>query len=258
MKRLLLVIALGLALPAMAKDVATVNGKAISDNDVTNIFATLGIDKPTADQRKQAINVLVNRDVLLQEAAKQGLDKKADIKANMQAASENVLINTLLQQWASKNQVSEEELTRAYDNIVKTLSDSREYRVRHIVVKDEAKAKEILADLKANKISFTDAAKKFSIDTNAATDGGELNWRNGNDFIPGFAEAVKDAKKNVLTGPIKTQAGYHILQVQDERPVSIPTFEQLRGTLVNNLTQQKIAQYVESLRQKAKVQVNEK
>ncbi len=258
MKPLLLVIALGLTLPTMAKEVASVNGKVISDKEVTNFFTTLGINKPTADQRKEAINVLVNRDVLLQEAAKQGLDRKAEIKANMQIASENVLISTLLQQWANKNQVSEEELNRAYDNIVKTLSDSREYHVRHIVVKEEAKAKEILADLKANKISFTDAAKKYSIDTNAATDGGELNWRNGNDFIPGFAEAVKEAKKNTLTGPIKTQAGYHLLQVQDERPVSIPTFEQLRETLINNITQQKIAQYVKSLRQKENVSVSEK
>ncbi|OBW95850.1 peptidylprolyl isomerase [Gallibacterium salpingitidis] len=258
MKPLVLALALGLALPAMAKDVATVNGKAISDTAVNNIFSALNISKPTTEQRKAIINQLVNRDVLLQEAAKQGLDKKADIKANMQAASEDVLINNLLQQWINKNQVTEEELTKAYDNIVKGLADSREYKVRHIVVKDEAKAKEILADLKANKISFTDAAKKYSIDTNAATDGGELNWRNGNDFIPDFGNAVKAAKKNVLTGPVKTTAGYHIIQVEDERPVSIPSFEQLRNTLLNNLSQQKIAQYVESLREKAKVQINEK
>ncbi|OBX05846.1 hypothetical protein QV08_11300 [Gallibacterium salpingitidis] len=258
MKPLVLALALGLALPAMAKDVATVNGKAITDTAVNNIFSALNISKPTTEQRTAIINQLVNRDVLLQEAAKQGLDKKADIKASMQAASEDVLINNLLQQWINKNQVTEEELTKAYDNIVKGLADSREYKVRHIVVKDEAKAKEILADLKANKISFTDAAKKYSIDTNAATDGGELNWRNGNDFIPDFGNAVKAAKKNVLTGPVKTTAGYHIIQVEDERPVSIPSFEQLRNTLLNNLSQQKIAQYVESLREKAKVQINEK
>lgn len=256
MKPLVLTLALGLALPAMAKDVATVNGKAISDTAVNNIFSALNISKPTTEQRTAIINQLVNRDVLLQEAAKQGLDKKADIKANMQAASEDVLINSLLQQWINKNQVTEEELTKAYDNIVKGLADSREYKVRHIVVKDEAKAKEILADLKANKISFTDAAKKYSIDTNAATDGGELNWRNVNDFIPDFGNAVKAAKKNVLTGPVKTTAGYHLIQVEDERPVSIPSFEQLRNTLLNNLSQQKIAQYVESLREKAKVQIN--
>lgn len=46
--------------------------------------------------------------------------------------------------------------------------------------------------------------------------------------------------------------------MEDERPVSIPSFEQLRNTLLNNLSQQKIAQYVESLREKAKVQINEK
>lgn len=258
MKRLFLVTALSVALPAMAQNVATVNGKNITKSEVDAMAKSLRIEKPTADQRKAIIDQLVNRDVLVQEAVKQGIDKKADVKASIEAARKEVLIANLLQGWTDKNKVPDADLKKAYDDIVKNLADKREYKVRHILVKDEAKAKEILADLKAKKISFTDAAKQNSINSGAAANGGELNWHNPEDFIPEFANAVKVAKKGEVTDPVKTQFGYHLIEVEDERAVTPPTFEQIKGALLRELTQQRMAQYVESLRKKAKVQITDK
>lgn len=258
MKRLFLVTALSVALPAMAQNVATVNGKSITKAEVDAALKTLRIEKPTADQRKAVINQLVNRSVLLQEAAKQGIEKKAAVKAEIEEARKNILIGDLVQSWADKNKVSDAELKKAYDTIVKNLADKHEYKVRHILVKDEAKAKEILAELNAKKISFADAAKQNSIDSGAETNGGELNWHNLEDFIPEFANAVKTAKKGEITQPVKTQFGYHLIEVEDERPVTPPSFEQVKAPLLRELTQQKTAEYVESLRKKAKVQINEK
>ncbi|NOL49220.1 peptidylprolyl isomerase [Pelistega europaea] len=258
MKRLFLVTALSVALPAMAQNVASVNGKNITKSEVDAFAKVLRIEKPTADQQRAIVNELVNRSVLLQEASKQGIDKKADVKSAIEDARKTILINSLLQDWADKNKVPDSDLKKAYDDIVKNLADKREYKVRHILVKDESKAKEILADLKAKKVSFADAAKQNSIDSGAATNGGELNWHNPEDFIPEFANAVKTAKKGEVTDPVKTQFGYHLIEVEDERPVTPPTFEQVKGAIARELTQQKMAQYVESLRKKAKVQISDK
>lgn len=258
MKRLFLVTALSIALPAMAQNVATVNGKAISKSDLDNLAKSFRIEKPTADQRKALIEELVNRNVMLQEAAKQGIEKKPEIKTSIENSREQILLTGLVQSWLEKNPVSEDEVKKAYDDFVKTLADRRQYKVRHILVKDESKAKEILADIKAKKISFSDAAKKYSIDSGAESNAGELSWLTAEDFVPEFGAAVKTAKKGELTNPVKSQFGYHIIEVQDERPITPPTYEQIKGAILRDLNQQKTLEYIASLRKKAKVQINEK
>lgn len=260
MKHLLLATALGMtmALPAVAQNIATVNGKPITKTELDNALKTLHVKTPSAEQRQAILNDLINRDVLTQEAIKLGLDKKDDVKAGIEAARKDILIASLLQGWNEKNKISEDELKKAYDTIVKDQAGKKEYKVRHILVKEEDKAKALLADIKAKKISFEDAAKKESIDQGSGTNGGDLGWANPDVFVPEFAQAVKAGKKGEISAPVKSQYGYHLIQIEDERAITPPTFEQVKTDLLRGLTQRKMLEYVDSLRKKAKVEIMEK
>lgn len=260
MKHLLLATALGMTmtLPAVAQNIATVNGKPITQTEFDNTLKSLRIKDPSAEQRQAILNELINRDVLTQEAIKQGLDKKDEVKAGIEAARKDILIASLLQSWGEKNRVSDDELKKAYDTIVKEQQGKKEYKVRHILVKEEDKAKSLLADIKAKKISFSDAAKQNSIDPGANTTGGELGWANPDVFVPEFAQAVRAGKKGEISQPVKSQYGYHLIEIEDVRDVTPPTFEQVKNDLLRGLTQRRMVEYVESLRKKAKVDIKTK
>lgn len=258
MKRLLLIVALGTALPAMAQNVATVNGHAITQAELDSTLKALRIENASPEQRKSILDEIISRDVLAQEAIKQGLDKKDEVKANLEAARKDILISSLLQDWSEKNQITDEDVKKAYDEMLKDQTGKKEFKVSHILVKEEEKAKTLLADIKAKKLSFEEAAKKDSIDPGSGKNGGDLGWANPDMYVPEFAAAVKSGKKGEISEPVKSQYGYHLVRIDEDRPLTPPTLEQVKTDLTRSLTQKKMFEFVESLRSKAKIEVLEK
>lgn len=258
MKRLLLIAALGTALPAMAQNVATVNGHAITQAELDSTLKALRIENASPEQRKSILDEIISRDVLAQEAIKQGLDKKDEVKANLEAARKDILISSLLQDWSEKNQITDEDVKKAYDEMLKDQTGKKEFKVSHILVKEEEKAKTLLADIKAKKLSFEEAAKKDSIDPGSGKNGGDLGWANPDMYVPEFAAAVKSGKKGEISEPVKSQYGYHLVRIDEDRPLTPPTLEQVKTDLTRSLTQKKMFEFVESLRSKAKIEVLEK
>ncbi len=258
MKRLFLVAALSATLPAMAQNVATVNGHAITQAELDSTLKALRIENASPEQRKSILDEIISRDVLSQEAVKLGLDKKDDVKANLEAARKDILISSLLQDWSEKNKVTDDDIKKAYDDMVKEQAGKKEFKVSHILVKEEDKAKALLADIKAKKVTFEDAAKKDSIDPGSGKNGGDLGWSNPDMYVPEFTEAVKTGKKGEISEPVKSQYGYHLVRIDDERPVTPPTLDQVKTDLTRSLTQKKMFEFVESLRSKAKIEIIEK
>ncbi|HEX2620870.1 MAG TPA: peptidylprolyl isomerase [Phototrophicaceae bacterium] len=84
---------------------------------------------------------------------------------------------------------------------------------RHILVATEEEAQDVLAALNAGE-SFSDLAHAVSTDTGSGAQGGELGWTPAYQFVTEFSEAVKTAAIGDIVGPIKTQFGYHIIQVR--------------------------------------------
>lgn len=259
MKKLFLAASLAVAFPAMAQNVATVNGQGISEAEFDYTLKAVGITEATAEQRKALLEEVINRDVLAQEAVKQGLEKQEIIKLNIESARKEILIAALLQDWAKKNPVTDTDIKKAYDASLADLKKAKEYKVSHILVKEEEKAKQLIADIKAKKISFEEAAKKDSLDPGSGRDGGDLGWADPNAYVPEFAEAVRQGKKGELSEtPVKSQYGYHIIQVQDERDVAPASYESAKAEIQQRLAREKMMDYVQSLRKAAKVEVTEK
>lgn len=190
---------------------------------VDAIAAQLKADRPdqpiTDDVRKQIEESVTLNLAVAQAATKEKIGDDETTKALIQAQTAQVLAS----QYFSKKMVdykpTDDELKKLYDDEVKKVNDlaataGKEYNLRHILVATEAEAKDIEAKLKAGE-KFEELAKQ-SKDTASAVKGGSLGWSSLRAFVPEFAEVAGKLKSGEYSSPIKTQFGYHVIQLMDE------------------------------------------
>jgi len=235
--------------------VATVNGVAIprqrADFVVRQQTARGAQD---SDQLRARIReVLVNNEVVVQEANKAGLTKKADVQVQLEMARQEVIVNNFVNDWISKHPISDAEIQTEYER-AKTQAGSTEYKARHILVETEDEAKKIIADLKKGG-KFDDLAKASSRDTGSKDRGGDLDWQIPGVFDKTFADALVGLQKGRMTdAPVRTRFGYHIIQLDDVRPVKIPSLAEVKPQIQQRLVQLKVDKMVADLRAKAKIE----
>ncbi|GAA5785436.1 peptidylprolyl isomerase [Chitiniphilus shinanonensis] len=253
-KKLAVAVTLALSTAGAFAAVATVNGVVIPDSrsDFFVKQVTERGQKDSPELRTRVKEELVRNEVLTQEAVRKGLDKSPDVQTRVDLARQQVLVGALVNEYVKANPVSEADLKKEYDRIKANMS-GKEYKARHILVKDEAEAKAVLADLKKGK-KFEDIAKAKSLDKGSAQNGGDLGWSNPNAFVPEFGSALKALQKGKLSEPVKTQFGYHIIKLDDVRDAKGPSYEEVKPELQRELQGQKVQKYVEELVGKAKVQ----
>ncbi|OWT68224.1 MULTISPECIES: peptidylprolyl isomerase [unclassified Achromobacter] len=258
MKRIiLLAAACAIAVPAFAQNVATVNGKAIPQKNLDQ-FVKLLVSQGATDSpqlREQVKQEMINRQVFVQAAEKAGIAKQDDVQTELELARQGILVRALMADYLQKHKVSDQQVQTEYNKVKQEQAGKLEYKVRHILVADEKTANDLLAQIKGNKAKFEDLAKKNSKDPGSADKGGELGWAPATNYVPPFAQAVTALKKgDVADKPVQTQYGWHIIQVEDTRPVEFPPLDQVRPQLEEMLRQQTLADYQKSLRDQAKVQ----
>lgn len=241
------------ALAEDAKPYLTVNGKA-----VPKAYADVLLGGRQADENaeKALREELIRREVLVQEALLNGVDKKPDVQAQIQTQTEmtrqNVLIGAYLQDYVKTHPVTEDMVRKEYDTIIASVGD-KEYKARHILVDTEEEAKAIIAKLKKGA-RFEELAKQ-SKDPSSQKRGGELDWANKATFVPSFTEALVALKKGKFTEtPVKSDYGYHIIRLDDVRDLKVPPFDAVKERIAQGLQKQIVDQRVAELRSAAKVE----
>jgi len=255
MKQLaMLAAACAISLPAFAQNIATVNGKAIDQKNVDQfVQALIGQGASDSPQlREQVKQELINREVLVQAAEKAGIAKQEDVKKALEDVRQGVLIRALMAEHLKKNPVNDAVVQSEYDRLKAAQGNAQEYQARHILVEDEKTARDLIAQLTGKKAAFDDLAKQHSKDTGSAERGGELGWAPASNYVQPFAQAVASLKKGELTKkPVQTQFGWHVIELQDARPLQFPPLEQVRPQLEERLRQQSLQNYQQSLRDAA-------
>lgn len=251
MKRLAVIAAACVvAVPAYAQTVATVNGQEITQKSLDG-FVELLVSQGAQDSdelRTQVKQEMVNRLVAVQAAEKAGIDKKDAVQQEIELARQGILVRALMTDHLDKNPVTEARVKAEYDELKEEQSKELEYKVRHILVKDEKQAQDLIAAISSGKISFEDAAKQDSIDPGSGANGGDLGWSPSGNYVPEFAEAVESLKKGEMTNkPVESQFGWHIVQVDDTRPTSFPEFDAVKPQIEEMLRQQQLARFQEEL-----------
>lgn len=258
MKRLAIAaLSCALAFPLAAQNVATVNGQAITQQQFDDFVALL-VEQGASDSpelREQVKQEMTIRLVATQEAEALGLNKKPDVAQELELARQGILVRALLSDYIAKNPLADKDLQAEYDRLKAAEADQKEYKVKHILLKEEDEAKKLLADLKAKKISFEAAAKDKSIDPGSGAQGGDLGWAPNTIYVEEFANAVAEQPKGQLSAePIQSQFGWHIIQVDDVRDITFPALEEVKPQVEELLRQKQLTDFQNSLMEKAKIQ----
>jgi peptidyl-prolyl cis-trans isomerase C len=240
---------------AAAQNVAIVNGKAVPTARVEALAKQLAASgRPVDDAvRAQLKEEVILREIFMQEAQKRGIAATDDYKTQMELARQTILIRALFADWQKKNPVSDAEIQAEYDKFA-AANAGKEYRARHILVEKEDEAKAIIAAIKGGA-KFEEQAKQKSKDPGSGANGGDLDWANAASYVAEFSEAMVKLDKGQMTEtPVKSQFGWHIIRVDDIRQAKLPSLEEVKPQIAQQMQQQKMAEYQKSLRDKAKVQ----
>ena len=236
---------------------ATVNGIAIAKSRVEMIVkqALASGQQDSEELRKSIIDKLAMQTLIAEEAVKKGLDKSADVVDQIDLTRQSILANAYVQDLMKNSAASEEALKAEYEKIKATITGT-EYRARHILVEKEAEAKDIIAKLKKDPGLFEKLAMEKSKDTGSKAKGGELGWFDLSRMVPEFGAAASKLDKGAITQePVKTQFGYHVIQLEDSRPIEAPPFEDVKPQLAQHLQQQTVQKQMEELKAKAKIEM---
>ena len=203
----------------------------------------------TPEIRNAVKEELNTRELLAREAKKAGLDKSTDVKTQMDLAAQTVLVRAYVTDWVKKNPIPDADLHKEYDAI-KTQIGDKEYKVRHILVKTEDQAKEIISELQKGA-KFDELAKARSEDPGSKEKGGDLDWNAPANFVKPFGDAMKATPKGKFTPqPVQTQFGWHVIEVDDVRDAKVPSFEEVKPQLQQRLQAQWLDKYFKDLRAK--------
>ena len=242
------------AVPATGP-VATVNGVAIPRSRMEAVLRLQkergGVDSDPV--RNQVREILINNELLNQEAARTGLTKKAEFQQQLDLTRNEVTANAMIQEHLRAHPVSTADVQKEYDRI-KAQQGDKEYKVRHILVAKEDEAKAVIAEIKKGA-KFEEVAQKKSLDEGTRPRGGELDWTVPGNLEKPFADAmVKLEKGKMSETPVATRYGFHIVRVDDIRDVKFPELTQVRGQIEQRLLGQRVEAFLRDLRAKAKIE----
>ena len=245
------------AAAASGVTVATVNGVPITAARVDAIVKQSGGSghPDTAETRKNIIDGLAMQMLAAEESVKKGLDKTPEVIDQLDALRQSVLANAYVQDFMKNSPPSDDALKAEYERIKATITGT-EYKARHILVEKEAEAKDIIAKLKKDPASFGKLAAEKSKDPGSAAKGGDLGWFDANRMVPEFKAALTSLDKGKFTQePVKTQFGYHVILLDDSKPVEAPPFDEVKPNLAQQLQQQNLKKQLDDLKSKAKIEI---
>ncbi len=207
-----------------------------------------------AQLEDQVRYIFVRNTALLQAAKKEGIEKQKSVQQAVEEAKNSILVKTYLEQWIKKNPVSDKEVQARYRK-EKDAWGKEEVSVRHILVKDEAKAKELLQRIKKGE-SFEKLARENTMDTEQNKNaGGLIEWTSPNSFDKEFQAGFKGlgtGKLNPL--PVKTSLGWHVIRLEGKRKAQRwSDFNTVKDALKNLMMQEKLQAYMDSVAKNAKV-----
>ena len=236
---------------------ATVNGTPILKKQLDQIMQQqAGQGMPdNAETRKMVIDNLAMQIIVAQEAEKKGLDKVPEVKEQLDMAHLSIMANSYVKDYMKTATVTDEALKAEYDKF-KATQGGNEYKARHILVATEAEAKDIIAKITKDPKAFDALAKSKSKDPGSKDKGGDLGWFNPHNMVPEFGNAVAKLEKGKFTTePVKSQFGYHVIMLDDTRPLAVPPLEEVKAGLTQQLQQQNLKKMLDDMKAKAKIEV---
>lgn len=217
-----------------------VNGREITEQDVTKFIANLGQDGfrfNSPEGKKQVAEELLNQELLLLDALDNGLDKEEDYKTEVEFVKDQILKQFAMKKILSSAEVTDEEAKEFYEKNPSHFSEVYEFHAYHILVKDEKEAKKIKEKID-NGADFEELAKEDST-CPSKEKGGDLGHFQSGQMVPEFEKALLKLKDGEVSEPVKTQFGYHIIRLDHKHLIKENNFESYKEDLKRTMISQK-------------------
>ena len=247
------------------KIIATVNGDNILESDYQSYLQIrqqqVGPIPDKDKEKKIVLDQMIDKMLLAQYAVSNKIDQDPEVSSLVKRVREEILAQVVKRNQLRDNPVSEDDVKKRFEQEAEN-THKTEYKVRHILVKEESDAKNIIAQLQKGA-KFNKLATEKSIDRQSGKSGGEVGWINQGMVVPEFFNALMKMNKGTVTAePVKSDFGWHIIKVEDTRPLKIPTFEQFmadqhaRANIYRKMQDDKIGNLLKDIKGKAKITVN--
>lgn len=239
--------------------VATVNGAPITKGlfDL-NLQAALAQGQKDSPQLRENIkNELINRQLIVQEVVKEGLDKEIDLQDQITQLKQNLYLQVFVEDYFKKNPITNDQLKEEYSKQKQYLGNGTEqamqYKISQIALRSESEAIAVIGRLQAGD-SFFRVAKEVSLDGATKSQGGSLGWLSIAQLAPPISDAIGALGKGGFTKyPIKIGDVWIVVQVDDTRSSKIPSFEASKNQLKQAIVQQYLVQTIKRLRESARI-----
>lgn len=235
--------------------VATVNGNFVRLSDIENARNALPSKMQGAPLRNVypiLLESLINSRLTADEAKKLGYHETPEYLHRMARLSDQILERILLARHIEQN-LSDEMIKKRYDQVVERAKTQFEVHARHILVEGQDEATALIAQLK-DGADFADLAKEHSTGP-SAVDGGDLGWFGPGAMVAQFAKAVLDVPTGAFTQrPVKTKFGWHVILIEERRPFPVPSYQDAREVLAQELLAEVGRDYMAELRGAAHIE----
>lgn len=248
MKKISLVLA-GLLCGASlnAAVVATYKGGEITSDDLAPYLAQFQINDVSAlpkEAKEGLVKDILSKKLFAKEALNLKLDKEPSFQAALNSAKEVLLTQQYLLKKFEGIKVSDAEIKKYYDEHLNDFKVPEAVKTKHILVKTEAEAKDIVKQLKALKqdelvAKFSELAKTKSLDKGSGAMGGDLPYMSANELVPEYFNAAKKLKKGEISNPVKSQFGFHVILGEDYKASRQGSLEEAKPFIENGLKNEK-------------------
>lgn len=231
-----------------SKPLAVVGGIAITENDVMQAIAAMGPQgQQYANPQGQAmvLEQLIAQRLFLAEAKRNMFEYEPAFKQQLSVLKDELLYQYAVSKVFERVKVSDEEVRKFFDEHPDQFVGQNTVSASHILLSDETQANELLTKIKANEISFEDAAKQYSSCPSSAK-GGYLGEFGPGQMVPEFDEACFTMEVGEIKGPVKTQFGYHLIRLDSKNDAKPATFNEAKSAIIAHLTNEKRQQAYQS------------
>lgn len=236
------------------KIVATVDGKPIFLSEI------IGMAQRLPEQyRKMSLEAVypslltraIDSKLVTLEGRRAGFSKDPDVKKRLLDVEDQIISEIFLTKTIG-SQVTEKALQKIYSDTKSEMASGDQIKARHILLDSEEKAMEIIKKLQAGG-EFAKLASEYSTGPSAAS-GGDLGWFGEGQMVPEFSKAAFALNPgDIVTKPVKTQFGWHIILVEDRKVSAPPSFDEAKEQLASTMSQKLLKELIETLRTKAKI-----
>lgn len=214
----------------------------------------------TAEGKKEMLETMIIRELILQEASKDGIENTPAVKEKLDELKKRLVVEAYLKKKVEEQaKVSDEDLKKFYDQNKEKFKSGDQVKASHILVKSEKEAKDVIAQLKAGG-NFEELAKKLSTD-GAAAKGGDLGWFSKGSMIPEFEKVAFAMKENETSGVVKTKFGFHVIKLTGKRAAGERSFEdvkeQIKASMLPGKQQEVFQKLKEDLKKSGKYSIKD-